>query len=238
MILYPAIDLKDGQCVRLIQGDFAQKTVYDPDPAAVARRWQDMGASYLHLVDLDGAHSGTGRNLDAVKRIREAVTIPMQLGGGIRTADDVRSRLDMGVTRVILGTAALENPSFARDMVKAYGKRIAVGVDAVNGLVAVSAWRTVSQTKAVDFLRDLVEMGVQTVIYTDISKDGMMSGPNYAMYREAVVMGGLEIIASGGVSAMEDLTRLQEAGVPGAIIGKALYENAIDLREAVQKYAG
>lgn len=235
MTIYPAIDIKDGQCVRLTRGDFSAQTVFDPNPAVVAKRWRDMGAAWLHVVDLDGARAGEGRNDDAVRRILAAADVPVQLGGGIRCMADVRRKLDMGVARVILGTAALNDPSFTREAVQAYGERVAVGVDAAEGKVAVSAWQEVSQVDAVDFIRELKEIGVRTVIYTDIACDGMMTGPNTALYERAAEM-GLDIIASGGVSTLEDLARLNDTGVAGAIIGKALYLNAIDLREAVRLY--
>lgn len=234
MIIYPAIDLRGGQCVRLVQGDFDRQTVYGDDPAAVAKRWQDYGAKWLHVVDLDGAKTGIPHN-DPVARILEAVHIPVQLGGGNRTEADIEHRLRMGVSRVILGTAAVHDPDFTRAMAARYGDRIAVGVDALNGKVAVSGWQSVSETAVADLFAELRTMGIRTVIYTDIDRDGMMNGPNFAMY-EAAARAALTIIASGGVSQMDDLARLAETGVSGAIIGKALYTGDIDLREAVRNY--
>lgn len=229
--LYPAIDLKDGQAVRLLQGRMADATVYHPDPADAARRWVAAGAPWLHVVDLDGAFAGASRNMEAVRRI--VGTVPVQLGGGMRTLEAMQTAFAAGVTRVIIGSKALDGDLVAQ-AVKTFGPdRIVVGIDAKNGLVATEGWANVTTVKATDLAAQVGEIGVRTIIYTDIAKDGMMAGPNFA---EMAVMGrtGLGIIASGGVSSLDDIRRLMEIpGVTGAILGKALYTGAVDLKEAL-----
>ena len=234
MRIYPAIDIKDGHCVRLVQGDFNQVTIFDENPAKVAKRWEEMGAEYLHLVDLDGARHGTAHNDQAVKQILKTVSIPVQIGGGIRTIDDIRTKLEMGVSRVILGTTAVLNPELTRNALSLYGEQIVAGVDASNGKAAISGWAEISERDSLSLIRELHEAGVQTVIYTDVAKDGMMSGPNIHMYQEAVSPSGPKIIAAGGVCTMEDLCNLKAAGVEGAIIGKALYLGSVNLQEAIE----
>ena len=236
--LYPAIDLKDGQAVRLLQGRMTDATVYNPDPADAARRWVDAGAEYLHVVDLDGAFSGTSRNLEAVRRIAaiaRAGRVLVQLGGGLRSLEAVEAVLQAGVSRVIIGTKAIESDLVARAVQRFGPNRVLVGIDAKNGMVATDGWVNVTGVKATELAAGVKAAGVRTIIYTDISKDGMMAGPNFD---EMALMGGtgVEIIASGGVSSLDDIQRLKAIpGVTGAILGKALYTGAVDLREALEQ---
>ena len=237
MQLYPAIDMKNGQCVRLRQGAFKDITIYSDAPEKVAAHWQEKGASFLHLVDLDGALAGYSVNEEVIRWIADTVSIPIEIGGGIRSKEAVERMLDLGVRRVIIGTKAAEHPEFLRDMVRTFGEEaIVAGVDAKDGMVAVEGWEKVSSLTASDLCLTMKEYGVRHIVYTDISRDGMLSGPNVEATRKLTEETGLDIIASGGVSCMEDLKCLHEAGIRGAIIGKALYENRIDLAEAVRLY--
>lgn len=237
MQLYPAIDMKNGQCVRLRQGAFKDITIYSDAPEKVAAHWQEKGASFLHLVDLDGALAGYSVNEEVIRRIADTVSIPIEIGGGIRSKEAVERMLDLRVRRVIIGTKAAEHPEFLRDMVRTFGEEaIVAGVDAKDGMVAVEGWEKVSSLTASDLCLTMKEYGVRHIVYTDISRDGMLSGPNVEATRKLTEETGLDIIASGGVSCMEDLKCLHEAGIRGAIIGKALYENRIDLAEAVRLY--
>lgn len=239
MQLYPAIDMKNGQCVRLRQGAFKDITIYSDAPEKVAAHWQEKGASFLHLVDLDGALAGYSVNEEVIRRIADTVSIPIEIGGGIRTGEAVERMLGLGVRRVIIGTKAVEHPEFLRDMVRTFGEEaIVAGVDAKDGMVAVEGWEKVSSLTVRDLCLTMKEYGVRHIVYTDISRDGMLSGPNVEATRKLTEETGLDIIASGGVSCMEDLKCLHEAGIRGAIIGKALYENRIDLAEAVRLYEG
>lgn len=232
--LFPAIDLKGGQAVRLIQGRMDDATVYNPDPADAARRWAVAGAQWLHVVDLDGAFAGTSRNLEAVRAIvAEAPGVPVQLGGGLRSLEAIAAALDAGVTRVIIGTKALEGDLVAQAVARFGAGRVVVGIDARGGMVATDGWVHVTGVKAADLALQVGKVGVRTIIYTDIARDGMMAGPNFT---EMGVMGetGAGIIASGGVATLADIRRLQSIpGVAGAILGKALYTGAIDLKEAL-----
>ena len=237
MQLYPAIDMKNGQCVRLRQGAFKDITIYSDAPEKVAAHWQEKGASFLHLVDLDGALAGYSVNEEVIRRIADTVSIPIEIGGGIRSGEAVERMLGLGVRRVIIGTKAVEHPEFLRDMVRTFGEEaIVAGVDAKDGMVAVEGWEKVSSHTARDLCLTMKEYGVRHIVYTDISRDGMLSGPNVEATRKLTEETGLDIIASGGVSCMEDLKCLHEAGIRGAVIGKALYENRIDLAEAVRLY--
>lgn len=237
MQLYPAIDLKNGQCVRLKQGEFKEVTVYSDSPEEVALLWQSQGATFLHLVDLDGALAGRSINEEVIKRIVNALSIPVEIGGGIRSEEAVSAMLSLGVSRVIIGTKAVEHPEFLRDMVKKFGAdRIVAGVDAKNGLVAVEGWEKVSEITASQLCGKMKEYGVKHIVYTDIARDGMLSGPNVAYTKKLTDETGLDIIASGGMSSMEDLRQLYEAGISGAIIGKALYEKRILLKEAIEAF--
>jgi len=234
MQIIPAIDIKDGRCVRLYQGDYDRMTVFDNDPVAVAQRWAELGAERLHVVDLDGAKVGRPLNAQIVFAIVRAIGIPVQLGGGLRDRPSVDAALNLGVDRVILGTAALAQPDLLRELITAYGERIAVGVDARHGWVAVHGWQETSQIRATDFVRQMAEFGVRHIIYTDIARDGTLIGPNVEALAELVTLDGPAVIASGGVGSVDDLLRLARAGASGAIVGQALYTGAIDLPETLQ----
>lgn len=237
MQLYPAIDMKNGQCVRLRQGEFKDITVYSDAPEKVAAYWQAQGATFLHLVDLDGALAGHSVNEPVIRKIAETVSIPIQIGGGIRSEEAIRNMLSLGVKRVIIGTKAVEHPEFLKEMVDAFGSdAIVAGIDARDGFVAIQGWEQVSTVKASDLCLKMKEYGVKHIVYTDISRDGMLSGPNVEATRKLTEITGLDIIASGGMSCMEDLERLYREGIHGAIIGKALYENRINLKEAIARF--
>ena len=237
MQLYPAIDMKDGRCVRLTQGLFDNVKVYSEDPGETAKTWVSKGADFLHLVDLDGALAGRSVNEPVIRRILEAVEVPVQVGGGIRNRETAERMLDLGVRRVIIGTRAVKEPEFVKGLVETFGpEKVVVGVDARNGMVAVEGWEKVSQMTALDLCLQMRECGVRHVVYTDISRDGMLSGPNVAATRKLTEETGMDIIASGGVSPMEDLQELFDQGITGAIIGKALYEKRLDLEEAVRRF--
>ena len=236
MIILPAIDLKGGQCVRLEQGLMEKDTVYSDDPAAMARHWQDEGGEFLHLVDLDGAFAGVPRNRQAIEAIVAAVDIPTELGGGIRDLETIEAYLKLGVSRVILGTVAKENPELVAEACRKFPGQIVVGIDAKNGLVAVRGWAEVTEKKAIDLAREMEGFGVTAIIYTDIARDGMMQGPNLeatAALAEAI---SIPVIASGGVSSLDDirnLLQIEDSGIEGVITGKAIYNGALSLREAV-----
>ena len=237
MQLYPAIDLKDGKSVRLKQGEFKDITVYCDEPYKVAQYFEDNGASFIHLVDLDGALEGHSVNEETIKKIVSSVNIPCELGGGIRTMEDIERVLSYGINRVIIGTKAVSDPSFVEEAVKRFGSdRIVVGVDAKNGMVAIEGWEKLSDKTALSMCLSMKEMGVKNIVYTDISKDGMLMGPNVNMTQELTDKTGMNIIASGGVSSMEDLRNLNNAGIKGAIIGKAIYENRVNVKEAVDEF--
>ena len=233
MIIFPAIDLRGGKCVRLIQGDFDKETVYSDDPKATALRWQAAGAKFLHVVDLDGARAGSPQNLFAIKSILDAVNIPIEFGGGIRTLDDVESVLSLGVRRVILGSVAVENISLVEEAAQKFGDRIVVGIDARGGFVAVHGWEKSSNVTVGSLAKKIVAAGVKTIIYTDISKDGMLSGVNALTFANLQKFSGAEVIASGGVKSIEDIRALKAAGVAGVIVGKAIYTGTLDLAAAV-----
>lgn len=233
MKILPAIDLLGGQAVRLYQGDYNKVTVYDPDPVNTVRKFEAAGAKLLHLVDLEGAKYGETTNLPTIRRITAETGLFVEVGGGIRTMETVKKYLDAGVGRVILGTAAAIDPAFTAAAVKAYGERIAVGADLKDGKVAIKGWLETTGETGEDFLRRMEALGVRTVICTDISKDGAMGGTNRALYAQLAKNYSMDIIASGGVSSLEDIQALRASGVAGAIIGKAYYTGAIDLREAI-----
>lgn len=236
MQIYPAIDIKDGRCVRLTQGKFDTITVFEDDPTSAALDWEEAGASYLHVVDLDGARRGSSYNNEAIQRILHVTNLPIQVGGGIRNMDDIKEKIDMGVARVILGTAAIKSVDFVREAVHVYKDKIAVSVDALNGKAAAEGWEEVSEMNALDLCKRMRKIGVKTVIFTDISRDGMLSGPNITATRNVAKIIGLNVIASGGITSLEDLDYLQKIKVSGAIIGKALYSGDLDLREVIQLY--
>ena len=234
MLIYPAIDLFGGKAVRLYKGDYAQMTVYNEDPVAVARDFLAQGAERVHLVDLEGAKSGLTPNLKTVCAIKKATGLFCEIGGGIRSMEVVRAYLDAGIDRVILGTAAVKDPEFLYAAVAAYGERIAVGIDIRDGFVAIKGWTEVSQENAMAFAAKMQKLGVKTLICTDISKDGAMEGANHGLYRELSERFCMNIIASGGVSSMEDVKRLAAMDIHGAIIGKAYYTGAVNLRDAIE----
>lgn len=236
MQIYPAIDLKNGQCVRLKQGRFDDVTSYGDDPVQRAKIWEQAGATYIHVVDLDGARTGNSYNLEAIKKIVSAVNVPVQTGGGIRSMRDIEQRIDAGVSRVIIGTAAVNNPELVKEAVRVYGDKIAVGIDASKGMVATDGWEKISDVPAIVLCKKMAEIGVKTVVYTDISKDGMMSGPNIESTKELVEQSGINIIASGGVSTMSDLEGVESINAQGVIIGKALYQGALDLKEVIERF--
>ncbi len=237
MKLFPAIDIKNGQCVRLRQGQFHDVEVYSHIPAHIAESFEQKGASYIHIVDLDGALVGHSVNEEVIRDIVSKVSIPVQVGGGIRTIKDIESKLNLGVDRVIIGTKAVENPQFIKEAITRFGAdKIVIGIDAKNGMVATDGWEKLSNFNAVQLALQMKELGVQTIVYTDISKDGMLQGPNIEHTEKMVKITGMNIIASGGVSSMKDLDDLNSIPVYGAIIGKAIYEKRIDLAEAVKKY--
>ena len=234
MNIFPAIDLYGGKAVRLFKGDYAQMTVYSDDPAAVAAVFQQKGARFLHLVDLEGAKTGTPTNADTIRRIRAQFDGFIELGGGIRSMESAEYYLSLGIDRVILGTAAVTDPAFLRAVLERWGNRIAVGVDLKDGLVAIKGWTETSSLTVEDFFRQMQELGVATVICTDISRDGAMKGTNRALYQKLSQSFSMDLIASGGVSSMEDVLALQKLGLYGAIIGKAYYTGAIDLASAIE----
>ena len=233
MQIFPAIDLRGGQVVRLYQGDYDRETVYAADPCAVARDFLAAGAKYLHVVDLDGARDGMLANFETIAAIVKQGGLYIEVGGGIRTEDRIRRYLDLGVGRCILGTIAVKDFAFTERMARTYGDRIAVGVDARDGYVAVSGWKELSAERGVDFCRRLRDAGVKTVIYTDISRDGAEAGTNLDLYRELSEIQGLDITASGGVSSIEELKELQRIGTRAAILGKALYTGRLDLKTVI-----
>lgn len=233
MKIFPAIDLSEGCAVRLLKGDYAQKTVYSDDPVSVAKGFREAGGEILHLVDLDGAKAGYAAAAEIVAKIAAESGMFVEIGGGIRNADTVKQYLDAGVGRVILGTAALRDRAFLEEMVRLYGEKIAVGVDIKNGNVAVQGWTEDDGVKYTDFLDYLDGIGVATVICTDVSKDGAMQGTNRELYRELAAKYSFKVVASGGVSTLDDIKALSKMDIYGAIVGRALYNGAIDLKEAI-----
>jgi phosphoribosylformimino-5-aminoimidazole carboxamide ribotide isomerase len=236
MIILPAIDLKEGKCVRLEQGLMDRDTVYHDNPGEQARIWQEQGGELLHIVDLDGAFAGAPKNRDAIKAIVDAISIPSELGGGIRDMQTIEAYLELGVDRVILGTVAKENPKLVEEACKEFPGQIVVGIDAKDGLVAVRGWADVTEKQAIQMAREMEGYGVEAIIYTDIARDGMMQGPNIEATRALAEAIKIPVIASGGLSTLDDIRRLmkiESSGVTGVITGKAIYSGAIDLREAV-----
>lgn len=239
MIILPAIDIKDGQCVRLYQGDYAQVTAYASDPVEIARRWQEAGASWLHLVDLDGAKAGQPVNDSLIARICQETGLRVEVGGGLRTAEHIERVFALGAERVILGTAILTNRNLLEHVLQRWNARIVVGLDARDGLIAIRGWRETSQVRATDLARELSATGARRFIYTDIARDGTMQGPNLAALHamlDALRGSDISLIASGGVSSLADLQQLATLEIEGAIIGKALYTGALDLAEAVRLF--
>ena len=234
MRIYPAIDIKDGQCVRLYKGRFDDMTVYGSDPAEMAKKWEAQGGEYIHVVDLDGALKGHGVNADVIKKICESVNVPVQTGGGIRTMADIEAKLACGIDRVIIGTKAVSDADFVKRAVDKYAERIVIGIDAKDGMVAVEGWEKTSDFGAVEFAKKMESIGVRTIVYTDIATDGTLAGPNLSAMREMAENVGMDVIASGGVGNIEHIKALVPCGVEGVITGKALYTGSIDLKEAIK----
>ena len=234
MEVIPAIDLRGGRCVRLVQGDYARETVFSEDPAEVARRWESAGAVRLHVVDLDGARTGTQANLDAIAGIVRAVGIPLQVGGGVRTAEDADALANLGVDRLVLGTAAVRDSQFVARLCQQFGgQRVVVAVDAKDGQVAIQGWQEHTNVSAADLVQDMTALGVPRFLYTDIARDGTLTQPNFTSIGRLSEGTGACILASGGVGRLEHLTRLAELGVEGAIVGRALYTGDVDLSQAL-----
>ena len=233
MKIFPAIDMFDGKAVRLLRGRYEDMTIYSDDPPQIGRDFAAAGAEYIHIVDLEGAKDGTTPNFDTVCRIKEASGCFCEIGGGIRSMEVIRRYMDAGIDRVILGTAAVTDRAFLEEAVAAYGEKIAVGIDLKDGYVAIKGWTEKTQLTAVDFCEQMQALGVTTIIVTDISKDGAMKGTNHGLYEELSARLGMQLVASGGVSSIDDVKRLAARGLYGAIIGKAYYTGAIDLKEAI-----
>lgn len=236
MLVIPAIDVKDGRCVRLRQGDMAAETIYSEDVAAVAARWQKCGATLIHIVDLNGAVDGQPRNLSEIEHILATVSARIQVGGGIRTIETIRQYLSLGIWRVVLGTAALSNRALLDEACRQFPGRIVLGLDAKNGNVAIQGWTSLSDIRATELLRDLAGYPLAAVVYTDIARDGMLAGPNMAGLQQIVEQSAFPVIASGGISRMEDLHAIQALSplIEGAIVGKALYDGRMELAEAIR----
>ena len=234
MIIFPAIDIKDKKCVRLTQGDFDKVNVYGEDPSLMAKKWADDGAEFIHVVNLNGSRDEIGINDETLSKVAKSVDVPIQVGGGIRDEKRVKELLDLGINRVIVGTMAIENKELLKELIEKYkADKIVVSIDAKNGKVATHGWEKVSDIDSVDLCKELEQIGVKTIVYTDISKDGMLEGPNFDIYKELSQKTSLDIIASGGVTSIEDVKRLLDMNMYGAIIGKALYDNRIDLKEVL-----
>ncbi|HBV96650.1 MAG: 1-(5-phosphoribosyl)-5-[(5-phosphoribosylamino)methylideneamino] imidazole-4-carboxamide isomerase [Peptococcaceae bacterium BICA1-7] len=236
MLIYPAIDIRAGRCVRLVEGRLDRETVYSDDPAAMAGLWQEKGARWLHVVDLDGAFSGSPKNIDVIKKIRETVSIPIQVGGGIRDLKTVEELLSIGINRVILGTVAINSPDMVAEACKKYGEAVAVGIDARDGKVAIEGWGVTAEKNALDLALEMKTAGIKRIIYTDIWRDGTLQGPNVDAVREMARNTGIGVIASGGISTLDDLRsikKMERMGVEGVIVGKSLYDGRVALEEAL-----
>lgn len=237
MIIFPAIDIRDGKCVRLFKGDFNQETVFSDKPEEMAKKWQAEGAEFLHLVDLDGALAGKSQNLATVKKIIAAVNIPVELGGGIRTMENIDEVLALGVKRVILGSVAVKNPELVKEACAKYGERIVVGIDAKDGIVAVDGWGVSGNVDVITLAKEMAKAGVKTIIYTDISRDGTLAGVNVEATAKLARESGINIVASGGVKSTADIKALlpyEKDGIEGVIVGKSIYMKTLDLAEAIE----
>ncbi|MDD3839332.1 MAG: 1-(5-phosphoribosyl)-5-[(5-phosphoribosylamino)methylideneamino]imidazole-4-carboxamide isomerase [Clostridia bacterium] len=234
MRIYPAIDLRQGRCVRLVQGNFDKQTVYSHHPEQIAAEWEQKGAKFIHVVDLDGAYKGLSQNFNAIKKILNSVNIPIQVGGGIRSIQDIDRYLDAGVNRVIMGTAAIKNPEILDQALNMYGEKVVVGIDAKNGFVATDAWTEVGDVSVYQLADKMYRKGVKNIIYTDISKDGTLTGPNIDTLKALVDKYDANIISSGGVASIEDVRRIKETGAAGVIVGKALYSGVLNLEELLK----
>lgn len=235
MRIYPAIDIKDGNCVRLLQGRFSDVTVYGDSPAQMAKKWEALGGEFIHVVDLDGALKGAGINAKAIEEICKSVNVPVQTGGGIRSMEDIEARLNCGINRVIIGTKAVSDAEFVKKAVEKYGDKIVIGIDAKDGMVAIEGWEKTSEFTAVEFAKKMVDLGVKTIVYTDIATDGTLAGPNVEAMREMAAAVDADIIASGGVGSLEHILSLLDTGVEGVIVGKALYTEKVNLTEAIER---
>ena len=236
MLILPAIDLRGGNCVRLVKGDFKQETIYSEHPEEIALRWEEGGAEFLHVVDLDGALAGEPQNMDAIKRILQAVKIPVEVGGGIRSMESIDRLISIGVSRVILGSVAVHKEELVREACSAYGNRIVVGIDAKNGIVATDGWEKSASISAVELAKKLGAFGLETIIYTDISRDGTLSGVNVTETAHLARASGIKVIASGGVKSISDIEELKKRecdGIIGVIVGKSIYEGTLSLTEAI-----
>lgn len=234
MIVYPAIDIRGGQAVRLIEGDYNQETVYDADPVDAALRWAHGGAEWIHIVDLDGARDGVRANADVITRIRKTVPVKLELGGGLRSMDDLHAVAELGIDRMIIGSAAIENPGLVNDAVKAYGDRVAVGLDARDGKLAAQGWLDQTDVDAVEAARRFAGIGIRHFIFTDIRRDGKLMGPNLDALRKIIEAVPAEIIASGGIGTNADIVAVRDAGASGVIIGAALYKQTVRLADALR----
>ncbi|MDD6598419.1 1-(5-phosphoribosyl)-5-[(5-phosphoribosylamino)methylideneamino]imidazole-4-carboxamide isomerase [Anaerovibrio sp.] len=236
MVIFPAIDIRGGKCVRLFKGDFAQETVFSDKPEEMAAKWEAQGGKFLHLVDLDGALAGRSVNLAVVKRIVDTVKIPVELGGGIRTMENIDEVLSLGVQRVILGSVAVKNPALVKEACQKYGDRVVVGIDAKDGIVAVDGWGVSGDVEVTVLAKEMAKAGVKTIIYTDISRDGTLSGVNVEATARLARESGVKIVASGGVKSFDDIEALlpyEKDGIEGVIVGKSIYTGSLDLQEAI-----
>ena len=236
MTIFPAIDLRDGKCVRLLRGDFAKETIYSSNPEDVALRWVREGAEYLHVVDLDGALAGKPQNTEVIKKILSSVQIPIEVGGGIRTLETIENTLELGVKRVILGSVAVQNRSLVKEACQRYRDRVVVGIDAKDGITVIDGWGVSGGIPAVELAKELASFGLKTIIYTDISRDGTLSGVNIEATSKLAIESGVDIIASGGVKSLEDIHALKKRevdGIVGVIAGKSIYEGTLSLSEAI-----
>jgi phosphoribosylformimino-5-aminoimidazole carboxamide ribotide isomerase len=234
VIVYPAIDIRDGKAVRLVEGDFDQETVFDADPVEAARRWQDAGAEWIHIVDLDGARHGNRPNQATIEHIRAAVTPRLQLGGGMRSLENLASARESGIDRMVIGSAAVSNPELVPAAVEAHGDAIAIGIDARNGMVATQGWTDQTTVSALELAELVASQGVHHIIYTDISRDGRLQGPNLQSLREMLEATTASVIASGGISSLEDIREVAKAGASGVIVGAALYHRRFEISEALE----
>lgn len=233
MIIFPAIDIKDNNCVRLLQGNFDEVSVYGNDPGLMAQRWEREGARFIHIVNLNGARGEGNTNDASIKNILNSIHVPIQVGGGVRDRNRVKELLDLGVNRVIVGSMAIEDKKLLKDLVNEHKEKIVVSIDAKDGKVAVNGWEEISDVDSIDLCKELELIGVKTIVYTDISKDGMLIGPNFDIYEKLSKYTSLDIIASGGITSTDDIKKLKEMNIYGAIIGKALYENKVKLKEVL-----
>lgn len=234
MVIIPAIDLKEGKCVRLIQGRMEDVTIYSDNPASMAKHWEDEGAELLHIVDLDGAIEGSPRNIKSIVDIRKAVSIPIEVGGGIRDMETIDKLLSLKIDRVVLGTSAVNDPYFLREACRRFQGKVLAGIDARDGMVAIKGWKETTEKRAIDFAKGLEDSGVRAIIFTDVKKDGMLSGPNIESIKQVTEAVKLPVIASGGVSNIEDIKALMKLPIEGVIVGKAIYSGSLDLKEAIR----